>query len=87
MDQTKTLQNTALTISKTVKNDSLGTKYYIAFTFTYSLTFVTSKVLFDRNPKLSPDGLLLIRSVWATAIVLALLNVNCIKVLFREMDR
>lgn len=75
------------TESKPKQNKSLGTKYYIAFTFSYSLTFVTSKILYDRNPDLSADVFLFLRSVWATIIVFAILNVNSAKILVYEMDR
>ena len=73
--------------AKAKTNNSLGTKYYIAFTLSYSLTFVTSKLLYDRNPSLSADVLLFLRSVWATLIVFAILNVNSARVLVYEMDR
>ncbi len=68
------------------QNNTLGTKYYIAFTFSYSLTFVTSRLLYDRNPDLTADVFLFLRSVWATIIVFAILNVNSVRILVYEMD-
>ena len=65
----------------------MGTKYYIAFTLSYSLTFVSSKLLYDRNPDLTPDMLLLLRSVWATLLVFSIINVNAKKILYDDVDR
>ena len=68
-------------------NPTLGIKYYIAFTIAYSLTFIFSKLLYDRNPDLTPDMLLLIRSVWATVMVMMIINTGAKRILYEEVDK
>ena len=68
-------------------NPTLGIKYYIAFTIAYSLTFVFSKLQYDRNPELTPDMLLLVRSIWATIIVMLIINTAAKRILYEEVDK
>ena len=68
-------------------NPALGTKYYIAFTFGFSLQFVFGKITYARNPSLSVDSFLLIQSVLANLIVISVLKWNSRRVLVDEIPK
>jgi uncharacterized membrane protein len=53
----------------------------------YSLTFIFSKLQYDRNPDLTPDMLLLVRSIWATLMVMLIINTGAKRILYEEVDR
>ena len=68
-------------------NPILGTKYYIAFTFGFSLQFVFGKITYARNPNLSVDVFLLVQSMCANMIVMTLLNFKSKSVLIDEIPK
>ena len=79
------------------ENSTKGHIYYIAFTLFNSFGFVFAKLLYNRNPapdpkyegqtNVSAEMMLVLRSTWATVIMMFLINTNAKKILYDEIGK
>ena len=53
-----------------------GVIFFVVFTFVKALSYVVTKMLYEREPNLQPFPMLLMRSVFGIGLMAALINVR-----------
>jgi len=68
-------------------NPTKGVVYYLLQGFFFQLNFIFAKVLYERNPSLTPFQLLFYRSLFTTIIMMLVVNRNLKKTVWDSVNR
>lgn len=68
-------------------NPTKGVVYYLLYGFFFQLNFIFAKVLYERNPSLTPFQLLFYRSMLSTLIMVIYVNRDLKKTIWDSVNR